>query len=58
MDMCVYFTQTCHTQYLEQGMVSSTPPHCQILKLISRFSPEIFTFECHDLGEMVIVGDD
>ena len=28
-------------KYLEQGIVSNTPPHCQILKLISRFSPEI-----------------
>ena len=29
---------------LEQGMVSKTPPHCQILKLISKFSPALSLF--------------
>ena len=38
--ICVWISHKI-SEYLEQGMVSSTPPHCQILKLISRFSPEI-----------------
>ena len=41
---------------LEQGMVSKTPPHCQILKLISKFSPALSLFNSRNrLQEDVVV---